>query len=73
MGELPVGEDPVVDRRRLEDEDVRRVGFDAAGSRVLELEPGDVALWHHYTVHGSGPNSRPSIVASTSTATLRRR
>jgi Phytanoyl-CoA dioxygenase (PhyH) len=23
---------------------------------VVELEPGDVALWNVYLVHGSGPN-----------------
>jgi ectoine hydroxylase-related dioxygenase (phytanoyl-CoA dioxygenase family) len=55
MGELPLGEDRVM-HRPLQDEDLRRVGLDPAGARVLELEPGDVALWHLYTVHGSGPN-----------------
>ena len=42
--------------RSLDDDDVRHVGLDPAGARVLELQPGDVALWHLYTVHGSGPN-----------------
>jgi ectoine hydroxylase-related dioxygenase (phytanoyl-CoA dioxygenase family) len=55
MGELSLGQGRVMDRP-LEDEDLRRVGLDPAGARVLELEPGDVALWHLHTVHGSGPN-----------------
>src|SRR5512132_2842430 len=55
MGELPLGEGRVMNRP-LDEEDVRHVGLDPASARVLELEPGDVALWHLYTVHGSGPN-----------------
>jgi ectoine hydroxylase-related dioxygenase (phytanoyl-CoA dioxygenase family) len=31
-------------------------GLDPASSVDLELDPGDVALWGLFTVHGSGPN-----------------
>ena len=55
MGELSLGGDRVMNRS-LDEDDVRRFGLDPACARVLELEPGDVALWHLYTVHGSGPN-----------------
>jgi ectoine hydroxylase-related dioxygenase (phytanoyl-CoA dioxygenase family) len=55
MGELSLGKGRVMERP-LEGEDLRRVGLDPSGARVLELEPGDVALWHLYCVHGSGPN-----------------
>jgi hypothetical protein len=40
----------------LSDEELRRVGLDPATARPLELEPGDVALWHLHLLHGSGPN-----------------
>jgi ectoine hydroxylase-related dioxygenase (phytanoyl-CoA dioxygenase family) len=56
MGELSLGDGRVMDRP-LDEDDLRRVGLDPAQARVLELEPGDVALWHLYTVHGSGPNN----------------
>lgn len=38
------------------DEDLRRVDLDPRRLVDLVLEPGDVALWNLYTVHGSGPN-----------------
>jgi len=34
-------------------------GLDPAKLVVLELDPGDVALWHVHTIHGSGPNLTP--------------
>jgi ectoine hydroxylase-related dioxygenase (phytanoyl-CoA dioxygenase family) len=36
--------------------DLARLGLDPQALEVLELAPGDVALWHLYTLHGSGPN-----------------
>jgi ectoine hydroxylase-related dioxygenase (phytanoyl-CoA dioxygenase family) len=56
MGELSLGDGRVMDRP-LDEEDLRRVGLDPSQARVLELEPGDLALWHLYTVHGSGQNN----------------
>jgi ectoine hydroxylase-related dioxygenase (phytanoyl-CoA dioxygenase family) len=49
-----------VDRSVLDlDSDVaplRRLGFDPSGLVDLTLDPGDVALWGPYLVHGSPPN-----------------
>lgn len=36
--------------------ELRAVGIDPAEVVQLELEPGDLAIWTLYTVHGSGPN-----------------
>jgi hypothetical protein len=33
-----------------------RAGIDPDSGVVLELDPGDVALWNVSLVHGSGPN-----------------
>jgi hypothetical protein len=33
-----------------------RAGLDPGRLIDLDLEPGDVALWNLYTIHGSGPN-----------------
>jgi ectoine hydroxylase-related dioxygenase (phytanoyl-CoA dioxygenase family) len=54
-GELALSGAPVLDRP-LDDADLRAVGIDPATAVTLDLEPGDVALWHLFTVHGSGPN-----------------
>jgi ectoine hydroxylase-related dioxygenase (phytanoyl-CoA dioxygenase family) len=56
LGELSLGADgPVLDRRASEAE-LARAGLDPAGLVDLALEPGDFAIWHLLTVHGSGPN-----------------
>lgn len=39
------------------DEALRAIGLDPASVIDLELEPGDMALWNSYLVHGSGQNS----------------
>lgn len=56
LGELPF--DPARSSKdvALDDEDLRKLGVDPAETIVLEMEPGDVALWHVHTLHGSGPN-----------------
>lgn len=36
--------------------DLLELGLDPDGLVDLELDPGDVALWSLYTIHGSGPN-----------------
>ena len=35
---------------------MRAFGLDPAKLVHLELAPGDLALWHLCTIHGSGPN-----------------
>lgn len=40
--------------------DFDRLGIDTANRVVVEMAPGDVALWHVHLLHGSGPN-RSSI------------
>jgi len=40
----------------MADDSLRRVGLDPAKLVDLALEPGDVAFWNPYTIHGSGPN-----------------
>ena len=40
----------------MSDADLASVGLSAADAVDLELEPGDLALWSPYLVHGSGTN-----------------
>ena len=56
MGELGLGSDGRVMDRPLDDADLVAVGLDPKDKINLELEPGDVAFWNLFTVHGSGPN-----------------
>jgi ectoine hydroxylase-related dioxygenase (phytanoyl-CoA dioxygenase family) len=49
------GAAPVLDQA-MADEPLAAAGLDPARLVDLELEPGDVALWNVYTIHGSGPN-----------------
>jgi ectoine hydroxylase-related dioxygenase (phytanoyl-CoA dioxygenase family) len=56
LGELALGGGGRVMDTPLSDEELRRVGLDPATARPLELDPGDVALWHLHLLHGSGPN-----------------
>ena len=55
-GELKLTRDGRVMDRTLSDDDLRALGLDPSAKVDLCLEPGDVALWHLHTVHGSGPN-----------------
>lgn len=55
LGEVALGCGRVMDRP-LDDDDLRRAGLDPATAVTLDLEPGDVALWHLFTMHGSGAN-----------------
>jgi ectoine hydroxylase-related dioxygenase (phytanoyl-CoA dioxygenase family) len=41
---------------RVDDEALVRAGLDPAGLVDLVLEPGDIALWSPFLVHGSGAN-----------------
>ena len=40
----------------LSEADLHALGLDPAKLVHLELAPGDLALWHLCTIHGSGPN-----------------
>ena len=56
LGEIALGgTGPILDQRASEAE-LGRAGLEPAGLVDLVLEPGDVALWHLLTIHGSGPN-----------------
>jgi ectoine hydroxylase-related dioxygenase (phytanoyl-CoA dioxygenase family) len=41
----------------LADESLRRAGLDPARLVDVELDPGDVAFWSAFMIHGSGPNT----------------
>jgi hypothetical protein len=41
------------------DDALRQAGFDPARALDLELQPGDLAIWSVFLVHGSGPNVTP--------------
>ncbi len=55
-GELSLDGDGRVMERDMTADDLRRIGIAADATVPLALEPGDVALWNLYMVHGSGPN-----------------
>jgi ectoine hydroxylase-related dioxygenase (phytanoyl-CoA dioxygenase family) len=42
---------------RLSDNALLAAGLDPASVVTIDLEPGDVAVWSPFLVHGSGPNS----------------
>lgn len=59
LGEREVADaGPVLDQAMGEAQ-LARAGLDPGQLIDLELEPGDVALWNLYTIHGSGPNYTP--------------
>jgi ectoine hydroxylase-related dioxygenase (phytanoyl-CoA dioxygenase family) len=57
LGELDLNISGSVMDGAMAEESLRRAGLDPAKLVDLELEPGDVALWNAFTIHGSGPNS----------------
>jgi ectoine hydroxylase-related dioxygenase (phytanoyl-CoA dioxygenase family) len=52
------GKGPVLDQR-MADARLASAGLDPGKLVGLDLEPGDVAFWNVYTIHGSGPNTTP--------------
>ncbi len=56
LGEMPFDASRSSKDVAMNDADLVRFGADPAHTKVLELEPGDVAIWHVHTLHGSGPN-----------------
>ncbi len=57
LGELGFAARGRVMDNHARDTDLATVGLDPAKAVDLVLDPGDVALWSPYTVHGSGPNT----------------
>ena len=43
-----------------DDDALRKAGLDPAKLLDVELQPGDLAIWSVFLVHGSGPNVSPS-------------
>jgi ectoine hydroxylase-related dioxygenase (phytanoyl-CoA dioxygenase family) len=56
-GEVSLDGDGRIMERDMTPDDLARIGIAEKDTVPLALEPGDVALWSLYTVHGSGPNS----------------
>src|SRR3546814_1156313 len=56
LGEVEIHVVGSVMDRPMSGTDLRRAGLDPAGAVDLVLDPGDVALWNLYTIHGSRPN-----------------
>lgn len=57
LGELKLGTMGHAQGRQLADEELIAAGLDPSKVIDLELDPGDVALWNVFTVHGSGRNT----------------
>jgi ectoine hydroxylase-related dioxygenase (phytanoyl-CoA dioxygenase family) len=56
LGDLAIGLEGSVYNAALDENALRKKGLDPEDLVDLVLDPGDVALWNPYTVHGSGPN-----------------
>jgi ectoine hydroxylase-related dioxygenase (phytanoyl-CoA dioxygenase family) len=56
LGERDVADSGAVLDQAMGEAQLARAGLDPARLIDLDLEPGDVALWNLYTIHGSGPN-----------------
>jgi len=56
LGEREIAGAGAVLDQAMADERLAAAGLDPARLVDLDLDPGDVALWNLYTVHGSGPN-----------------
>jgi ectoine hydroxylase-related dioxygenase (phytanoyl-CoA dioxygenase family) len=56
LGELGFEERQAVMDRPLDEDEIRGLGIDPGAGIELTLEPGDLALWHLYLIHGSGAN-----------------
>ncbi|MCW5729166.1 MAG: phytanoyl-CoA dioxygenase family protein [Alphaproteobacteria bacterium] len=56
LGEIEIGGTDRISSTRASEEALTAAGLDPSALVDLELEPGDVALWHPFMVHSSGPN-----------------
>lgn len=59
LGEVRLGGEAQVMATALDLADLSRLGLDPTAAVVLELDPGDIALWDLFTIHGSGANVSP--------------
>lgn len=59
LGELPFDADRHSMDVAMDTAQLRDFGADPENTVSVEMAPGDVALWHVYTLHGSGPNRAP--------------
>jgi len=57
LGELKLGDMGHALGQKMADDALAAAGLDPSKVIDLELDPGDVALWNVFTVHGSGSNS----------------
>lgn len=57
LGDLDLDTSAEVLGRQMQDDALTRVGLSAADAVQLDLQPGDLALWNPYLVHGSGINT----------------
>ena len=56
LGELQLARDVNIMESGMNGERLNPFELDPSHQIDLELDPGDVALWHVFTIHGSGPN-----------------
>jgi ectoine hydroxylase-related dioxygenase (phytanoyl-CoA dioxygenase family) len=56
LGEIALAGNRRVADTAASEQTLLEAGLDPSRLVDLALEPGDVALWNSYTVHGSGPN-----------------
>ncbi len=56
LGELPFDASRSSMETEMDLGDLAAVGADPARAAFVEMDPGDVALWHVHLLHGSGPN-----------------
>jgi len=56
LGELPIDTGGRVMDSSADEDQLLALGLDPSKVVELELEPGDVGLWHLNLIHGSGPN-----------------
>ncbi len=55
-GDLPFDAGQRSMDQEMDTADLSRLGLRSDKVSVLKMAPGDVALWHVHTLHGSGPN-----------------
>lgn len=55
-GDLPFDAGQRSMDQEMDTADLSRLGLRSDKVSVLKMTPGDVALWHVHTLHGSGPN-----------------
>ncbi|MFV2056711.1 MAG: phytanoyl-CoA dioxygenase family protein [Thiohalomonadales bacterium] len=60
MGPLDLPQDNSIMNMGYQQDVLTAAGIDASNLVDIELEPGDVALWYSYVIHGSGPNNSSS-------------